>query len=136
MTTRPRSAAGRPPNSRPLGRRGKMQIGEQEMVPAQQLELGRLRLLDLDDQLGAIVQRLGIGQHLHADALILRIVVTARKTGTRFDEDLVAVLHQIGRRGRHQGDASLQDLDLARDADAHEPSFTLPVALRTIAALR
>ncbi len=102
-----------------LGIRREMQIGEQDLALAQHLALAGLRLFDLDDHVGASEDfgrrgddrraRLAIRVVVHADAL----------AGVVFDDDSVAVRHQLAHAARHEADAVFEDLDLFRDADSH-----------------
>jgi hypothetical protein len=102
----------------PLGQlpvRGEMQIGEQRVPAAQQLELRRLRLLDLDDEIGPLIQRRGVADDLRARVAILLVRVGRTEARVLLDEHPVAAADElIGRRRQHP-DAILAVLDLLRD---------------------
>ena len=58
-----------------------------------------------------------------------RCLVLAAGAGALLHQDLVAVMHQLGDRRRHQADAVLVVLDLGGNADAHvQDSFGSAVA--------
>ena len=58
-----------------LGRvRREVEVGEQDLALAQHPDLGRLRLLDLDHQLGSAEHGRGVRHDLGAGGLIVRVV--------------------------------------------------------------
>ena len=96
-----------------------VQIGEQHLAVAQTRDLGRLRLLDLDDHVG-LGEHLGaVGRDARADRLIVAVVETAAGAGVVLDQHLVALVDQLAHARRHQADPELECLDLLRHADAH-----------------
>jgi len=101
-----------------------MQIREQHMIGAQQRHLGRLRLLDLDDQLRLGEHALGIRHDPRALLDIRRIRDRRPLPRPRLHDDLMAVAHQLARPGRGEGDPVLVGLDLRRHSDEHaRPPF-------------
>ena len=101
-----------------------MQIGEHRLALAHAAVLGLDRLLDLQ-------QQIGLGPHLfggvdHFGAGGLEIVVGDGRTVTRagLDDHLVAATGQLGHAGRGDGNSELVVLDLGRDSDAHDRSFS------------
>ena len=96
-----------------------MKIRKQELPALQELALGGLRLLDLDDHLRP-------GEHLgtHSDdrraRLPIRIVVHADALPrARFHDHLVPVRGELAHAFRREAHAMLQDLDFPRNADTH-----------------
>ena len=96
-----------------------MQVGEERLTRAQHRDLDRLRLLDLDDHVGPVEDRLGVRRDARALAGVL--VVGDRRALTRalLDQHLMAVLDQFADSRRRQCDAVLIGLDLSGDADSH-----------------
>ena len=96
-----------------------MEVGEEDLVVAEQPVLLGNGLLHLEDQLGVgpdLVSRAG-------DACPDRLVGTVPKRAPlprpRLDEDVVTTLEQLTRACRRERDAVLVGLDLAGDADLH-----------------
>src|SRR4029077_2572635 len=83
------------------------------------LALGRERLLDLDDHLGARKHRIRIGDDLGAGRLVIRIGKTRAKPGIGLDNDVVTLVGKLPHRRGHEPDAIFVVLDLFRDADEH-----------------
>jgi len=106
----------------PIGIGREVQVGEQHLAGSQHRALGRLRLLHLDDHLGArehlggggdhLRPRLHVGGIVHADALP-RVVL---------DDHLVAVVDDLAHGLGGEPDTVLEDLDFLRHADLHARS--------------
>ena len=101
---------------------GEVQVGEQHLALAQHAALGRLRLLDLDDQLGGVEDLLRGREDAGAGGLVLGVVHADAEAGLRLDRDLVSGGDELVHAGRRQPDAVFVDLDFLRDADAHRDS--------------
>ena len=117
---------------------GEVQVREEHLARAQQLDLGRLRLLDLQDQLRLGEHRLRVRHDAGALGHVRVVVDRAALAGAGLDQHLVAVLRQLARAGRRQRDAVLVRLDLGGDADPHaadcrsgRPDLELAVAARS-----
>ena len=111
-----------------------MQVGEQHLARAQHLDLGRLRLLDLQDQVGLGEHRLRVGHDARALGLVVGVGDRAALAGARLDQDLVAALDQLARARGRQRDAVLVGLDLGRDADLHAPTSSVALDVEGAAA--
>ena len=98
---------------------GKVEIGEHELAPADELVLGSDRLLDLDDHLGRGIHILDRRENRGADRRIGRIREPAVLTGRSLHIDLVAPFGQLLRPGRREADAVLVVLDLLGNSDNH-----------------
>ena len=107
-----------------------MQVGEQHLVRAQHGALAGLRLLDLDDQLGALEHRARVGKHFRARRRVLLVGAADAGTGIALDEHLVPVHHELVHVGRNEADAVFARLDLLRHADFHRPSLRNAAAPR------
>ena len=59
------------------GSGGQVQVAEQQVILAQQLEVAGDRLLDLHDQLALLVQRGGVGGDVHAELGVFLVLETA-----------------------------------------------------------
>ena len=102
-----------------------MQIGEQQLAALEHGALDGLRLLDLDDHVGAIEDfcrrhndrraRTAVGVVVHADAL----------PGARLDDHVVPVRAHFAHALRRQADAVLEYLDFLGNADVHRGSALL-----------
>src|SRR5262245_725605 len=104
------------------GRR-EVQVGEERVIVAQHLDLPRLRLLDAQQQLGLLDERRGVGHHPRPLGDVRVIGDGAALARPCLDQNLVAVLPQLARTGRGQGDAVLVLLDLGWDADPHRATL-------------
>ena len=69
--------------------RRKVEIGEQDLPAAKLLALGRQRLLDFHDHLGAGEHGVGVRDDFRADRLIIAIRQARTDTGAGLDDDLV-----------------------------------------------
>lgn len=116
---------------RRLGRQ--MQIGEQDLPLADQRELGRLRLLDLEDQLGLLPHRGGGGGDLRPGGDITGIANADAGTRAGLDQELMPMVRKLAHYRGHGGDAIFVGLALLRYADQHEPS---PSRLRDLSNAR
>ena len=97
--------------------RREVQVGEQRLVGAQARDLDRLRLLDLDHQVGLGEHRVGVGDDRRA--LGDEVGVRDRRTGTgaRLHEHGMPAPGQLAHARRGQPDAVLIDFDLCGHAD-------------------
>ena len=80
-----------------LRRRGQVQVGEQGVLRPQHLDLRRLRLLDPQDHLRLVEDRVRVGQDLRALGCVGLIRDRAALAGAGLDQDLVAVLRELAR---------------------------------------
>ena len=99
-----------------------MQVGEQNLAGVELFALDSKRLLDLDDQFGARVDRIRIGRDLGAGRLVVGIGKTSAQPGIVLHQHAMAVGGQLAHRRRHQADAVFVILDLLGDADQHRPA--------------
>ena len=109
--------------ARQLGVRREVEVGEQRVAGLQPRDLGRLRLLDLDDHVRLGEHRVGVRQDPPALGLVLRVLDRGALARAGLDEHLVAVLDQLAHPGGGERDAVLVRLDLGGDADLHARSF-------------
>ncbi len=100
----------------------KMQVGEQHLSGPQPRPLGRLRLLDLDDEVAE-------GEHLRprrnqagAGLAVVGIAGADAGPGAGLDHDAVAVRDDFTDRSGRQAHPILVDLDLPWHADEHRSS--------------
>ena len=127
--------AGRPRSHqivRLLGVGGKVQIGEQHLPLAQPGTLDRLRLLDLDDQVGRRENLLGGRHHQRPRSGIIRVGEPRADPGTAFDENTVAVVHRLTCSVRRQANAVFLRLDLFRATDLHVETPSLQHQRRAV----
>jgi len=99
-----------------------MQVGVEDLAGPQLLVLDRLRLLDLDDHVGAGVDLRCRGRDARAGGDIVLVGEADGGAGLGFDRHLVAVAAQFARTGRRQADAVFVVLDFLRYADVHDRS--------------
>ncbi len=99
-----------------------MQVGEQNLARAQHGDLGRLRLLDLDDQVGRREHRAGRFDDRRAGRAVGFIARPDAGAGIVLHDDLVAVLDQFTNTGRGQPHAIFVGLDFLWNADLHVPA--------------
>jgi hypothetical protein len=78
-----------------------------------------LRLLDLDDHLGARKDLGGIGHQLAPAATVLRIGQVDRGAGIGLHQHLVAMGRELAHAGRRQADTVFVVLDFLGHADEH-----------------
>jgi hypothetical protein len=104
---------------RELRVRREMQVGEQQVVGAEQLHLPRLWLLDAQDQLSLLEHRLRVGQDARALCHVLVVRDRAPDPRLGLDEHLVPVLDELPHARRREGHAVLVRLDLRRNPDLH-----------------
>ena len=86
----------------------------------QQAELGRDRLLDLDDHVGAAPDVGGLGDDLGAGRAIGLVGDAAALAGAGLHQHAVAGVDERLRARRHHADAVLADLHFLRDTDDHD----------------
>ncbi|CAM5348720.1 hypothetical protein SAURM35S_00072 [Streptomyces aurantiogriseus] len=98
---------------------GQVQVGEERLVLAEAVVLLGDGLLDLQQQVGGGPHLVGGLQDLGTGGDVLVVRDRRTDTGVAFDDDLVAVAHQLVHAGRGDGHPELVVLDLAGDADLH-----------------
>src|SRR5262249_46315509 len=98
---------------------GQVQVGEQDLVPAHPVVLGRDRLLDLQDQIAGGPDLVRGGQDGRAGGDVLLVGERGAGPGVLLDEDLVAVADQLVDPGGGDRDTELVVLELAGNADLH-----------------
>ena len=104
---------------RQLRQRRQMEIGEQRQVVAEVAVFGRLRLLDLDDQVRRIPD-IGRRRHDARPGLDIIFVGQRRKRArSRLHHHLMARLHQRGYAVRHQADSRLVVFNFSRNTNDH-----------------
>src|SRR6185503_7601115 len=96
-----------------------VQISEERVPGVKHRDLARLRLLDLDDELGRLEHAGRVGHDLAASLPVLGVVVTRARAGVPLDEDPLAALHELPRSRRQQRDAMFFLFDLFGNADGH-----------------
>jgi hypothetical protein len=103
-----------------------VKVGEQDLARSQQGHLGRLRFLDLDDEIGRAEQ---LGPILHqacSRSEVVGIRIPGSDAGTRFDQHGVAAFDQaVGCRGQ-QGHTILLWFDFPGYGDCHKASDSQP----------
>src|SRR2546427_786390 len=100
------------------GRAGGGEVGEEDRARAEPRGLRRERLLDLQDEIGALPALVGGGQR-RADGGVLVVTDPAAPAGAALDDDTVAGFGEGAGAGGRQRDARFARLDLARDPDDH-----------------
>ena len=110
-----------------------MQIGEQDLPAFQPLALFGERLLDLHDHLGLGEHFRPGGHDLGAGADVFLVGRPGAEAGGRLDDHLMAVMDELGDRGRRHADAEFVVLDFLGNADEHGTASDLrPKALRML----
>src|SRR3990170_2834910 len=104
-----------------------MEVGEEEVARVEHGDLGRLRLLDLDDHLGVGEDVGSRGDDSGADGLVVRVADGRSEPGTCLDQDLVAVRGQFTHPHRRDRHPVLLGLDLPRDANDHRASLATSI---------
>jgi len=104
-----------------LGVGREVQEREQQLAPPQHLDLGRLRLLHLQDHLRRVEHCRRVGRDPRALRLVFGVGDRAALARPGLDQDLVAVLGHLAHPGGGDRDAVLVGLDLPGDADDHRP---------------
>ena len=99
--------------------RGQVQVGKEDLALAKHSELGRLRLLDLDHELGPTEDRGRVGDDLRTDGSIQGVVEVDRLSSAGLDDHLVPMRHELPNGARRQANTELVVLDLAGYADKH-----------------
>jgi hypothetical protein len=102
-----------------LGIGREVKVGEEDLPLAQLLPLDRLRLLDLDDQLGAGEHLVGARNDAPTRRGVGRVAGADAGAGPGLHENLVSAGDVLAHRHRREADAMLLDLDLLRYADTH-----------------
>jgi hypothetical protein len=72
-----------------------VEVGEKNLAGAQHFALSRLRLLNLNDHIGAVKNILCEINDFGPRLLILRVVKANRLPAIELDHDLMAILHQL-----------------------------------------
>src|SRR5471032_893793 len=96
-----------------------MEVGEKELSVLEALEVDVDRLLDLDDDLGGVIDLIGRGQDGGPGCGILFVGETAAVSRPFLNEDLMAVDRQVADPGRNHSYAVLVVFDFTRHADTH-----------------
>ena len=97
-----------------------MQIGEEDLAAAQLLALGGERLLDLHDHVGAGEDLLAACRRASRPAATYSSSARpATDAGRSLDQNLMAVMDELGHRGGRQADAKFVVLDFLGHADEH-----------------
>ena len=96
-----------------------MQIGKQDQAGAKMRVLGRLRLLDLDNQIGLAPDFGRGGADLCACVDVFLIWDGAADAGLGFHQDAMAGFTQPRDSAGNESDACFVILDFLRDADCH-----------------
>jgi hypothetical protein len=107
--------------AREIGGRGEVQVAEQHLPVAQPADLDRLRLLDLDDEVG----RVGLGggaDDRRAGVAVGAVGKARRSPGAGLDADPMTGLRQLQRAFRRERDAVFMVLDFFGNADVHDGS--------------
>ena len=102
---------------------GEVEIGEDELPPADEPVLGSDRLLDLDDHLGRGVDLLDRGEDTGADRLVGAVGETAVLAGRSLHEDVVSPFDELLHAGGSEADAIFVVLDLFWNADNHNAGY-------------
>ena len=102
---------------------GEVEIGEDELPPADEPVLGSDRLLDLDDHLGRGVDLLDCGEDTGADRLVGAVGETAVLAGRSLHEDVVSPFDELLHAGGSEADAIFVVLDLFWNADNHNAGY-------------
>jgi len=96
-----------------------MQVRVEDLPLSEALDLDRLRLLDLDDHLGAREDLIRGVHELRSGRLVLGIRERGTLPRTSLDEDRVPVGDEFLHTARSHGDAELVVLYLLRYTDDH-----------------
>ena len=96
-----------------------MEVGEQRVVGSQASALGGQGLLHLHDQLGRVVQLLGICAERGATGHVVLVGESGALPGVALDVDVVSPGGHLSDAGGREPDSSLLVLGLLRNADAH-----------------
>ena len=128
--------------AREIRQRREMQIAEQQVILAQQLQVGVDRLFDLDDHLRLAEHLARRAQDADADVAVMLIGIATFFSGAGLHIDLMAIAHQLGTSRRNETHATLARLQLARNTDSHvvllenlsDSRFAMPGDSLTIAA--
>jgi glutamine cyclotransferase len=102
-----------------LGIGGQVEEGEQHMMVTQQLEVERLGLLDVEDQLGLGVDLGRVDHHPGAGEGILLVGDPRPEACARLHDDRTARRHDLPNARRGDRHPMLVDLGLGGDADDH-----------------
>ncbi len=98
---------------------GEVQVGVEDLAGAQPLDLDRLRLLDLDDHVGASEDLVGGVDELGTGGDVLGVGERGAVAGGLLDENRVAVRDELARAARRHADAELVVLDLLGHSNDH-----------------
>src|SRR5579883_1210851 len=101
----------------PIG--GEMEIGEEHLARPEAGDLGRLRLLDLDDHVGAGEDLFGGPGDTGACPLIGGIVEADARPRAGLDDDPVPVMDELAHASRDQPDPVFLDFHFFGDTDEH-----------------
>ena len=103
---------------RQFGRRGQVQVGEEQMV-GRSIPTSGGWLLDAQHHLGLAEHRLRVGQDPGALGLVVGVVDRAPVPGAGLHQHLVALLRELPRARRGERHPVLVRLDLGRDSYLH-----------------
>ena len=103
-----------------------MQIGEEDLAAAQAAVFLRLRLLDLEDQLGALPELVDVVDQLGAGVAVVLVRGAGADAGPRLHEDLVACAHQLLDPALRQGHTELVVLHFGGHGDQHAANLAHP----------
>ena len=92
-----------------------MQVGEQEVARLEHRDLGRLRLLDLDDHVALAEDGRRVGEDLRSLRRVLLIGDRRPETCALLNVDLVPGVDELPDARRRERDPVLVDLDLASE---------------------
>jgi len=106
--------------------RREVQVGEQHLSLAEHRDLLLLRLLDLQDEIGAPEHRRGVRDDDGAGGLVGRVVDAAPKTRPFLHEDRMSGLDERANPGGDQADPVLVVLDFPGNSDLHTEASACP----------
>ena len=114
--------------------RGKVQVGEEELIRPQQFVLARDRFLDFDDHVGASVDRVRGRHEFRTRRAVLCVRETTPLASAAFDQDSVSPGGVFASARGGNSDAKLVILDLFGHAYQHDLAPLLDPAHRPGAA--
>ncbi len=113
---------------------GEVQVGVEDLPGAQPLDLDRLRLLDLDDHVGASKDLIGGVDELCTGTEVLPVSERGTVAGGLLDENRVAVRDELARAARRHPHSELVVLDLLGHSNDHVRTPFQSSAIRSDAA--
>ena len=97
-----------------------MEVTEQQMILAQQLEVAGDRFLHLDDEFADLVELPCRRHQRDAEARVLFIGKAALFASALLHEHLMTATHEVTARGGNEGDTPFEGLDFRRHTDTHD----------------